>query len=638
MIKKITDYFSDIVMGFFSKKTVIENNLWHGDSPCISVVIPFFAGALESVNASIKSLLTQTYENFEIIIVVGESADQETIAKLKAIKIPQVRVHFHQDPSLVTGHSEQILATARGKYLCCLDPGLQLQVTYLEKALFYAESCHYDIVYPLNQSRREVDNLRSHRESGFFSSLSGMTMPAFALCRRDVWERSGGYREAPVGGDGSGFRVKVIPEVLVQYRERGEVGRGCSPRDEDISSDQSDRIRYVVNNPFINMQKKQSGTTNVLLALPFMVTGGADEVLLRILGHLAPENFAFSCITTLPTNANISGDNSPRYEKITREVYHLHKFLESKKEKRDFIFYLLETRPIDIILIVGCSFIYQLIPEIKKHSPQVKIVDQLFNPFGHIINNRRYAKKIDLNIVANESIEEILVNWFRERKEKVKVIIHGVDVKNEFSPEHFREIYPHNPPWKLRSDDFVVGFFGRFSKEKCPVKFVDIAARLKELDGITWLMTGGGDQFERVRGRIARNGLERSILTPGIVADVKPFLAGTHVVVIPSMIEGIPIVLMEAMSLGIPVVASRVGGIPDVIRDGHNGFLCAAGDLDGFAARIKLLHDDRSLWETMGKNAREFALNHLDVSKMLEEYRLELVNIANPSRGVDHEA
>ncbi len=213
---------------------------------------------------------------------------------------------------------------------------------------------------------------------------------------------------------------------------------------------------------------------------------------------------------------------------------------------------------------------------------------------------------------------------FRKKKEKVKVIIHGVDVKKEFSPERFQKTYPLNPSWKRRPDDFVVGFFGRFSKEKCPIKFVDIAARLKELDGVTWVMTGGGGEFARVRARIETHGLEMSILTPGIVADVKPFLAGTHVVIIPSMIEGIPIVLMEAMSLGIPVVASRVGGIPDVIRDGHNGFLCAVGDLDDFAAKIKLLHDDRSLWETIGKNAREYALNHLDASKMLEEYRLAL--------------
>lgn len=636
LIKKIIINTLNIFYSF-SKKTVAENSLLNDVSPCISIVISDFADG-RSFGETIKSVLTQTYANFEIIIVIGESADQSTIAKL--ISIPQVRVHFHQGPSLVTGHLGQVLTTARGKYLCGLDPDLQLQATYLEKTLFAAESCHYNIVYSLIESRREVNNLQSHRESDFFSFLPGTKVPAFALCRRDVWERNGGGGEEPVEGSGPVFRVKVIPEVLVQHMEKGEgEGNGWLPaRAENGSSDYSDRARSVVKKPHSNRKKNQSGTTNVLLALPFMVTGGADEVLLRILGHLVDKNFAFSCITTLPTNAKISGDNSPRYEKITREVYHLHKFLESQQEKKDFIFYLLESRSIDIVFIVGCSFMYKLIPEIKKRYPQVKIIDQLFNPFGHIINNRRYAKKIDLNIVANESIEKILVNWFREKKEKVKVIIHGVDVADEFNPVRFKAEFPRNPSWKVRPDDFVVGFFGRFSREKCPVKFVDIAARLKELAGVTWIMTGGGSEFELVRAEIARHGLEKSILTPGIVADVKPYLAATHVVVVPSMIEGIPIVLMEAMSLGIPVVASRVGGIPDVITDGHNGFLCAAGDLDGFAARIKLLHDDRSLWETMGKNAREFALNHLDVSKMLEEYRLELVNIANPSRGVDHEA
>lgn len=653
----------------FGTDIFFDNDKWPEGKPLVSVIIPCFNYG-KYIDDALESLFVQTFNNYEIIVVDGGSNEQETIKKLKSISLPRVTVYFREGRHLVGDNRNFGIARAQGKFICCLDADDKLCSTYLEKALFYAETYNFDIVYPWVQSFGNRDEVWAPWATDFSSCLKGANLSTVALFKREAWERVGGFRDWGLGKEhvpedwdfwtrllGHGFRAKMLPEPLMLYRVHGEgltaqnrmnlrnqrekivsSNRELFSRDYKILRRQQRRVEYLVNNPFINLMGENREKTNVLLTLPFMVTGGADEVLLRILGHLSRKNFAFSCITTLPTDAKISGDNSPRYEKITPEIYHLHKFLHEKRETRDFIFYLIETKRIDIIFIVGCSFVYQMIPEIKNRYPHVKIVDQLFNPFGHIINNRRFAKSIDLNIVANDGIEKILVNRLREKKEKVKVIIHGVDVTNEFCPEQFREAYPRNPSWKLRPDDFVVGFFGRFSKEKCPVKFVDIAARLKELAGVTWVMTGGGDEFMRVRARIVSHGLEKSLLTPGIVPDVKPFLAATHVVVIPSLIEGIPIVLMEAMALGIPVVASRVGGIPDVITDGHNGFLCAPSDIDAFAARIKLLHEDRNLWESMGKNAREYALNHLDVRKMLEEYHQEFMNVKNQCLGGGYEA
>jgi len=104
------------------------------------------------------------------------------------------------------------------------------------------------------------------------------------------------------------------------------------------------------------------------------------------------------------------------------------------------------------------------------------------------------------------------------------------------------------------------------------------------------------------------------------VDDVRPYLKRSDLVVVPSTIEGLPIIIMEAFSMGKPVIASNIGGIPSIIRDGFNGYLCDPTDLAAFADKIELLWNDASLRAELGKNARAYAVEHLDQSNMNQQY------------------
>jgi len=73
-------------------------------------------------------------------------------------------------------------------------------------------------------------------------------------------------------------------------------------------------------------------------------------------------------------------------------------------------------------------------------------------------------------------------------------------------------------------------------------------------------------------------------------------LARSRIVALPSYTEGLPVVLLEAMQAGTPIVATNVGGIPDVVQDGVNGFLVAPGDVTALANRLERLLTDASLW------------------------------------------
>ena len=80
-----------------------------------------------------------------------------------------------------------------------------------------------------------------------------------------------------------------------------------------------------------------------------------------------------------------------------------------------------------------------------------------------------------------------------------------------------------------------------------------------------------------------------------------------HIFALPSHQEGFPLVVVEAMASGLPVVSTRVGAIPDVVRDGVDGFLVAARDAEALEARLRELAEDPALRERMGQAGRDRA-------------------------------
>jgi glycosyltransferase involved in cell wall biosynthesis len=120
------------------------------------------------------------------------------------------------------------------------------------------------------------------------------------------------------------------------------------------------------------------------------------------------------------------------------------------------------------------------------------------------------------------------------------------------------------------------------------------------------LVAGGSGDIDVVRRRSRELGIEKHVLLPGYVSGPEKFrlLAEAAIYVLPSYNEGVPISILEAMSVGLPIVTTPVGGIPDVIRDGEEGFLVSPGSIDQLARRIIELLGSEDLRKRMGENAR----------------------------------
>jgi len=148
----------------------------------------------------------------------------------------------------------------------------------------------------------------------------------------------------------------------------------------------------------------------------------------------------------------------------------------------------------------------------------------------------------------------------------------------------------------LAEDDFVIGVVGRLSEEKGVRYFLDSLSLMKASGfRARALIVGDGPDAEMLRGYALSHGLQDSAIFAGFKKDIIPVYAAVDCIALPSLTEGIPMVILEAFAYDRPVVATRVGGVPEVITDGSDGFLVEPCRPDQMAEKIMRLAGDREL-------------------------------------------
>jgi glycosyltransferase involved in cell wall biosynthesis len=172
----------------------------------------------------------------------------------------------------------------------------------------------------------------------------------------------------------------------------------------------------------------------------------------------------------------------------------------------------------------------------------------------------------------------------------------------------------------LPQDGFVVGWIGRMTSVKRTEDVVLAFRRLRESGVDARLcLVGDGPDRAAVERRAHDLGVMRQTLFLGAQEEVARFYAAFDVLVLPSANEGTPVSAIEALAAERPVVATRVGGVPDVVRDGEDGFLVDPGGVDELAARLAELARDPGLRERMGAAGRERVLERYTVGRLVDD-------------------
>ncbi len=182
---------------------------------------------------------------------------------------------------------------------------------------------------------------------------------------------------------------------------------------------------------------------------------------------------------------------------------------------------------------------------------------------------------------------------------------------------------PEQIPDRSHHQQVLFLFLGRMEERKGPLRVVQALTRLprQKLAKVRLVVAGDGD-VQAVQQSVADLGLHEHVDVHTWLDERERnvLLQEGDVMVLPSLAEGMPMSVLEAMSWGIPVIASPVGGIPDLVKDGVNGFLVPPTDIDAIAQAMMRMIDDPNLRLRMGENARR-SVEHLDIRHYWQHLR-----------------
>lgn len=152
-----------------------------------------------------------------------------------------------------------------------------------------------------------------------------------------------------------------------------------------------------------------------------------------------------------------------------------------------------------------------------------------------------------------------------------------------------------------------------------PVKRVPALVRaVAEVDNLHLTLIGNGPEHQRIVDEIVSAELIDRVVLAGYQSNPAPWLDSSDIFVLPSAAEACPMALLQAMLRGIPVVASRAGGIPEVVRHGVEGLLFDAGDDLGLRDALCLLTKDADLRRELGAQARKRVLTTFSTQKCVD--------------------
>lgn len=158
----------------------------------------------------------------------------------------------------------------------------------------------------------------------------------------------------------------------------------------------------------------------------------------------------------------------------------------------------------------------------------------------------------------------------------------------------------------------VILLVGRFSREKDHLTLLSALADLRQSGRIPdprLVLVGDGPERLRIEQAIHRLGLGGAVTLTGQVPSAEPYYGIADVAVLSSLSEGSPNALLEAMAVGVPIVATSVGGIPEIVRDGESALLVSPRDRDGMARALEQVLGGTALTRTLIAEARRAILS-----------------------------
>jgi glycosyltransferase involved in cell wall biosynthesis len=236
------------------------------------------------------------------------------------------------------------------------------------------------------------------------------------------------------------------------------------------------------------------------------------------------------------------------------------------------------------------------------------------------LNIERVMTRITDRIIAvSEGLRQELTNVYRVASaDKVTTIQLGFDLEDYLTCEVWRGELRRE--LSITTDTKLIGIVARLAPIKNLQMFLDVARRVRqERPDVQFLLIGGGELRPTLEENVRSMGLTGIVRFLGWRRDLPRLYADMDVVALTSKNEGTPVSLIEAMASGVPVVATNVGGVPDIVVDGVNGYLVAPGDVTALTVAILDLLNRPERAQAMGQAGRRSVHPRYTVERMLTD-------------------
>lgn len=241
----------------------------------------------------------------------------------------------------------------------------------------------------------------------------------------------------------------------------------------------------------------------------------------------------------------------------------------------------------------------QIFEDLAGETGIVSRIEKMFIDFDKVEINR--ADKV---VAVSNFVKNSVISTYKVPESKVETIYNGVSWKEYFCSQS--EIEEVKRTYKLGNEPTIL-YVGRLEKRKNLESLIKAFKLVVEKTNCKLVIAGSGKQ-SLLKETTVSLGINKHVIFTGFVEDssLKRLYNACNVFVLPSHMEGFGLTLLEAMAAAKPVVASNIGGIPELVKNGINGILVNTNNLEELATALMFFLDNPELAKNMGLRNREY--------------------------------
>ncbi len=574
------------------KKERIKREVINTEKPTISIVTPYY-NAKEFFEETYRCVLNQTYPFFEWIIVNDGSKDEESNELVERLAKTDSRIKYYKKenggPSIARDYGIAKAAKST-KYVFFIDADDQMDDTMLE-CLYWTLETHPEASFAYTSSANFGDReflwekyltIEQEKEENLINICAMvrkedlLEVGCFGIKEKSMYEDwnlwlkliRAGKVPLRVNTPLFWYRTSASGELSRAQKNHKQAMRYVEETAKGIKDNQVEPIQFprygnpndtVKNRDLILPDYKKDKRKTILYLFPWLVIGGADYFNLDLIKRLPKDKYRNIILTTIP-NRNPLRQSFEDYA----EVYDMSSFLD-RIDYLSFTDYIISSRKVDLVFISNTEYGYYMVPYLKSKYPKIPFMDYI-----HSIDKRdprgsfgRCTRDVQKDLYKTFCCNNFTKNELKElfEQDNVETVYIGTDEK-KYDPAKCNKIELRKK-YGIPDNMKVISFIARFSEEKRPLMFTEIAKRIyNEMSDTYFVMAGDGPLMDKVKEEV-----DDHFKVLGMVEETEEIYAISDVTINCSSLEGLALTSYESLAMEVPVISTDVGGQSELLDE-----------------------------------------------------------------------